>query len=139
MFLDVFFLLVSLHSSLFKNTFIKVLVYMEEHITVHAQELFTAIYKNFTDSDISIEMKQAAVLCGRYVTPETYISMLLPRVKLDDDVGGAQTSTARCNALQLLFILMKESKPSFISPLFPQIVDAMVTDEIILSIDNTLK
>ncbi len=69
------------------------IVFMEEHITMELHEVMRSLLKTIGDPDIGKGMCENASLLGRFVDPEAYVPLIVPRIRGDDDAEFTQVST----------------------------------------------
>ena len=68
------------------------IVFMEEHITMELHEVMRSLLKTIGDPDIGKGMCENASLLGRFVDPEAFVPLIVPRIRGDDDAEFTQVS-----------------------------------------------
>ena len=57
------------------------IVFMEEHITMELHEVMRSLLKTIGDPDIGKGMCENASLLGRFVDPEAFVPLIVPRIR----------------------------------------------------------
>ncbi|RLN47464.1 hypothetical protein BBJ28_00004214 [Nothophytophthora sp. Chile5] len=118
-----------------------VLIYCEETITVDVHTLVNTLLRTWRgDPTLCLELRQCAELTGRFAAPQTYLPLLLSRIRGDSEVvvavaaatGGAATAAAQTAvALEVLTCLMQGSMDKVVLPHVADILDTIAQPAIL--------
>ncbi|RLN44546.1 hypothetical protein BBJ28_00019849 [Nothophytophthora sp. Chile5] len=118
-----------------------VLIYCEETITVDVHTLVNTLLRTWRgDPTLCLELRQCAELTGRFAAPQTYLPLLLSRIRGDSEVvvavaaatGGATTAAAQTAvALEVLTCLMQGSVDKVVLPHVADILDTIAQPSIL--------
>jgi len=109
-------------------------VFLEEHITMDLHEVISVILKTIGDDEIGPGICECTSLLGRFVDPEAYAPLVIPRIRGDDDAEFTQVDVKwKINALKTLDCLMQGSNPTRLLPQVKMICETMCDDELCTS------
>lgn len=100
-----------------------IIVFCEESLTMEANHMIVSLQKALTlairekDEPLQTLLLQSAELVGRYVPPEAYLPVLLPRLRGEAEVSPTGTdSNTRSTVLKVLGSLIDGTLPSAFLP-----------------------
>ncbi|KAF1332460.1 hypothetical protein FI667_g3590, partial [Globisporangium splendens] len=101
-----------------------IIMYCEEQITVDAHLLIQTLLRIWNEPHISDGLKVIAELTGRFTAPDTYMLLILSRIRGDADVTQVVSPAQTAAAIELLQLLMEGSLDK---TLLPHIQDILET------------
>lgn len=111
-----------------------IIVYCEETITVDAHLLLQTLLRVWREPDIARDLRVIAELVGRFVAPDTYMPLLLARVRGDSEVsvtGGVVAPEQTAVALEVLQLVMDGSLDKTLLPHIHDILEAVSAKHIL--------
>ena len=76
-------------------------------------EVMRIIMKTIGDDEIGAGISECASLLGRFVDPEAYVPLVVPRIRGDDDAEFTQVDVKwKTNALKILDCMMQGLNPN---------------------------
>ena len=109
-----------------------IVVLCEESLTIESYLILPALIKaiDFAKSDkeqmLLKELLEVCDLLGRYLSPDTYIRYILPRLSGDPSVVQFATdASSRCTVLEVLGSLLAGSRQSLVADRFIEIAEAL--------------
>lgn len=113
-----------------------VLVYCEESLTAELHLLLATLLRTWRqDAELQGELETVAELVGRFSAPDTYMPLLLARVRGDEDVaaeggGGGAPAVHTATGLELLSCLMRGSLDRSLLPHVPDVLAALTQSHV---------
>ncbi|DAZ99045.1 TPA: hypothetical protein N0F65_010931 [Lagenidium giganteum] len=109
-----------------------VIVYSEETITVDVHLLIQTLLKCWRlDPTIQPDLEDIADLTGRFTSPNTYMEIILSRLRGDAEVTCIILPRATANAIEVLDGLMQGSTDKMLLPHVQEILAALSTKHIL--------
>lgn len=110
-----------------------IVVYCEETITVDVHLLIQTLLRVWREPEIAGELKVVAELAGRFAAPDTYMSLILARIRGDAEVvaGGVISPEQTATAMELLGLLMEGSLDKTLLPHIHEILETVSTKHIL--------
>jgi hypothetical protein len=100
-----------------------VIVYCEEQITVDAHLLIQTLLRIWNEPYVSNDIKVIAELTGRFTAPDTYMPLILSRIRGDADVTQMVSPAQTATAIEVLQLLMEGSLDKTLLPHIQEILD----------------
>lgn len=110
-----------------------IVVYCEETITVDVHLLIQTLLRVWREPEIAEELKIVAELVGRFAAPDTYMSLILARIRGDAEVvaGGIVSPEQTATGMELLDLLMEGSLDKTLLPHVNEILETVSTKYIL--------
>ncbi|KAJ7567619.1 hypothetical protein O6H91_02G156000 [Diphasiastrum complanatum] len=118
--------------SLAANFLHTILIFAEEHSTMHLQPLVIMLIKGSKDSLIADKMFECAKLMGYFVDPSAYLPILLPQIT--GEISGNITSEQAGRVIKLLSFFMHGSSPTVLTAHIPDICSTITEQELLTSL-----
>lgn len=107
-----------------------VLVLSEETITVDAHLILNTLLSLWREPQITTDLWEIADLMGRFTAPDTYMKLILARVRGESEVTGVITPDSTAAAMELLLWLMEGSLDNVLLPHVHDVLDAISSKHI---------
>lgn len=108
-----------------------VLVFSEETITVDAHSILNTLLSLWREPEIATDLCEIADLTGRFTAPDTYMKLVLARIRGESEVTSVVTPDSTAVATELLFWLMAGSLDKALLPHVHDVLDALAIKHIL--------
>lgn len=110
-----------------------IIVYCEETITVDVHLLIQTLLRVWREPEIASELRVVAELVGRFAAPDTYMSLILDRIRGDSEVitGGIVSPEQTATGMEVLGFLMEGSLDKTLLPHINEILETVSAKHIL--------
>lgn len=112
-----------------------IIVYSEESITVDVHVLLQTLLRIWNEPQIADDLEVVAELTGRFAAPDTYMSLILSRIRGDSEVTQVISPAQTAAAMEVLQLLMEGSLDKTLLPHIHDILET-VSCKHILDFEN---